>query len=187
MAIFKCSWIVLKKSDLIENQNLLTVFTREYWKININYKNSKTQKSLDIGFIIDFETNVKSEKKIVSLSNVHIKSQFNYENKDYNIILEYLNTIFIIQKLCPLNLELTWIYEIVESLHKIELNEEKLIFAQLKIVSNLWLLNIENNDLTIKKILSFVQKNSILDILKLKWLNEDLKTTLKQIIKSKLV
>ena len=67
------------------------------------------------------------------------------------------------------------------------LNEEKLIFAQLKIISNLWLLNIENNDLTIKKILSFVQKNSILDILKLKWLNEDLKTTLKQIIKSKLV
>ena len=61
MAIFKCSWIVLKKSDLNENQNLLTVFTREYWKININYKNSKTQKSLDIGFIIDFETNVKSE------------------------------------------------------------------------------------------------------------------------------
>ena len=72
-------------------------------------------------------------------------------------------------------------------MHKIELNEEKLIFAQLKIISNLWLLNIENNDLTIKKILSFVQKNSILDILKLKWLNEDLKTTLKQIIKSTLI
>ena len=84
MAIFKCSWIVLKKSDLNENQNLLTVFTREYWKININYKNPKTQKSLDIGFIIDFETNVKSEKKIVSLSNVHIKSQFNYENIFYS-------------------------------------------------------------------------------------------------------
>ena len=72
-------------------------------------------------------------------------------------------------------------------MHKIELNEEKLIFAQLKIISNLWLLNIENNDLTIKKILSFIQKNSILDILKLKWLNDELKNILKQIIKSKLV
>ena len=186
MSIFKCNGIILKKSSLNENQNLITILSYEYGKININYKNTKDQKSLDIWFEISFETNVKNEKKINTLNNVVIKSQFDYLKSDYETILEYLETIYLVQRLCPLNLSLNWIYEIISTINKSVLNKEKLVFSQLKIMSTLWLLNTEHNDLTIKKILNFIDKNSIFDILKLKWLSLEQYNLLKWIIKQKL-
>lgn len=183
MAVFKCSWIVLKKTILNDKTKLITVFTNEYWKININYKDKKTDKTLDVGYVINFETKVRDENKVTQLNNIFIKSVFNYEQKSYSIILEYLNLIKIIQKNCPLNLQVYGIYEIFSKMQDYEnLSEEKIIFTQLKILTKLWLINLENNNEKISKILNFIQKNNIADILKLKWLDENTKNLLKNIV-----
>lgn len=185
MAIFKCSWIVLKKSILNDKTKLITVFTNEYWKININYKDKKTDKTLDVWYVINFETRVKDENKVTQLNNVFIKSVFNYEQKSYSIILEYLNLIKIIQKNCPLNLQIYGIYEIFSKMQEYEnLSDEKIIFTQLKILTKLGLIDLENKNEKISKILNFIQKNNINDILKLKWLDEETKNLLKNIVKN---
>lgn len=185
MAIFKCNWIILKKSILNDKTKLITVFTDEYWKININYKDKKTDKQLDIWYIINFETKVKDDNKVTQLNNVYIKSVFNYENKSYSIIFEYLNLIKIVQKKCPLNLQIYWIYDIFSKMQILEnLSEEKIIFCQLKILFKLWLISNEHKNEKINKILKFIEKNNISEIVKLKWLDDNSKSILKELIKA---
>jgi hypothetical protein len=53
----------------------------------------------------------------------------------------------------------------------------------LKILNILWLLKIENKNTKIQKILSFIEKQNIKNILKLKWLNEEEKNELNKLTK----
>jgi hypothetical protein len=46
----------------------------------------------------------------------------------------------------------------------------------------LWILDIENNNSLLKKILYFINKNKIENILKLTWINEKLENDLKNIV-----
>lgn len=183
MSIFKASWIILKKTKLKENEEIVTVFTSEYWKLVLKNKISKRQKNLDLWYIINFEINVKKENQINGILNSKIKNEFQYNNKDFSLIIEYLELIKFIENFTPLNMQILWIYEIFYKIndHK-NLTFEKIIFSKIKILSLLWILkNEENNNEIVKKIINFILKNSIDEILKLSWVDEKNLAILKKI------
>lgn len=183
MSLFKSSGIILKISSLKENEFLFDVFTYEYGKLKMKTKKSKKEKNLDVWYIINFEVNVKKENTIHEIRNIKIKSEFDYNNKNYDTIYEYLFLLKNISDRCPYNMPIYEIYNIVYSLYQLEyISEEKIIFSHLKILSILWILNENSNNSVVKKILSFIWKESIKNILKLKWLDESLKNELKTLL-----
>lgn len=185
MSIFKTSWILLKIKQIKENEFLLDVFSYDYWKIKLKIKKNKSQKSLDIWFIINFEINTKKENDIHQIKNIKIKNEFDYINKSYEIIIEYLELLSIINEKCPLNLPIFEIFNILNELHNLKnITSEKIIFAKLKVFAILWILDTQIQDEKIKKILSFISKESIKNIFKLKWLNDNEKNILKNILTS---
>lgn len=183
MSIFKTSWVIIKINSIKNNEFLFDIFSYDYWKIKLKAKKSKKEKSLDIWYIINFEVNVKKENSIHEIKNVKIKNEFDYLNKDYQTIFEYLEILKILNYQCPLNMSIPEIYNILNEINNFEnITEEKLIFSKLKILFILWILKIDNEDKNIEKILSFISKESIKNVLKLKWLDEKTKIKLKNIL-----
>jgi len=175
MTNFKTSGIVLK---IINNQkiNTIYIFSKEYWKIICSIKNNKKEKMLDIWNIVNFEISTKNNFN--NIKNITIINSINYNILNYNTIYEYLTLINYIFKLCPLNEVNTMVYDIVFEINKYKsISQEKIIFAQLKLLDILWYW-IENK--TIKKLNQYISKNNIKNILRLKWLNENQLINLKK-------
>lgn len=183
MSIFKASWIILKKTKLKENEEIITMFTNEYWKLILKNKISKRQKNLDLWYIINFEISVKKENQINEILNPKIKNEFQYNNKDFSLIIEYLELIKFIENFTPLNMQIIWIYEIFYKINEYKnLTYEKIVFSKVKLLSLLWILKTdENDDETVKKVINFILKNNIDNILKLSWIEEKSLYLLKKI------
>jgi hypothetical protein len=56
-----------------------------------------------------------------------------------------------------------------------------MILSRLKILDIIWILDINHSNKTIEKILKFINHNNIKNIIKLTWINTDLKNELKAI------
>lgn len=182
MSIFKTSWIILKKITINSDQ-ILTVFSKDYWKIKLVYKNKKDQK-FDIWANINFEIIVKNENKIHNIKNIFIKNQVNVEKLNFSIIYEYLNILNIINIFCIENNVCYEIYEIMDFINtKEKLSENQIILAQLRIFNILWILDLNHINIEIKKVLYFVNKTKINDFSRLK-LEENHLFELKNIIKN---
>ena len=105
------------------------------------------------------------------------------ENKrtfsEINIFLEILSLIYKESVIWIQNKE---IFHLVEEINKKEnIDKTKLILAKLKAKAIFWILNIENSDLIISKILKFVFHNKITDIFKLKWITSELEEILEKL------
>ncbi len=185
MSIFKTSGIILKIHPHKDQEFLFDVFTYDYGKLKLKAKSGKKEKNLDIWYIINFEVNVKKEFSIHEIRNIKIKSEFAYADKNYEIIYEYLYLLKNIWEKCAYNFCIGEIYNILFELQEIKnISEEKIIFSHLKILNILWILKENHQNATVQKILSFISKESIKNILKLKWLDENTKYILKSIIQN---
>ncbi len=183
MSIFKTSWVILKISLLKETEILFDVFSYDYWKLKLKAKKSKKEKNLDVWYIINFEVNVKKENHIHEIKNIKIKSEFDYLWKDYETIFEYLELLKWIDEKCPFGMPIYEIFHILQEINNFEnITSEKILFSQWKILHILWLLPGEHKNEKIQKILSFISKESIKNILKLKWLDEKTKVDLKNVL-----
>jgi recombinational DNA repair protein (RecF pathway) len=184
MSIFKSQWVILKIKKLEEKKHLYTILTSDYWKVLCNKKFNSREKTLDLGYLINFEIDVKKWVNINNIKNIKILSQFESIGKKYSIIENFLILLNIVQSKLPeklINLEVfNTLREIIKN---DKLNSSKIILSQLKILNILWLLDITHENLTVKKILSFINKNKIETILKLVWINDDLEKELKNIVK----
>ena len=182
MSIFKTKWIILKINKIKNKEFLYTIFTKDYWKIKCNTKLSKNEKILDLWYLINFEIYTKENVSIHKIRNIKISSEFSYENKNFKQINLYLVILSIINKNTP---DWTAIYELFELIEILNItldnDEIKLNLIRLKIISILWELNEYNSDITISKILKFINSNKIEKILKLTWINEELKNKLETI------
>jgi hypothetical protein len=186
LSIFKDKAIVLKIEKIRDKELLYTIFTYEYWKIKANKKWSKKEKNLDLGYIINFEIHTKENQSIHKIKNIKIKSEFN-TNKDKNFkeLSTYLEILGKIYNEIPDWLQNKEIFEIIENVNNFKkIDESKLILAKLKLKSLLWGLDLTNDNETIIKILKFIQYSKIDEILKLKWIDEDLLNKLKKLTKS---
>jgi hypothetical protein len=59
-----------------------------------------------LGYIVNFEINVRKENSINEIKNIKIKNEFEYNKKSYGIILEYLEILNLIEKNSPLNMNI---------------------------------------------------------------------------------
>lgn len=185
MSFFKTYWVVLKIHSQKETEFLFDIFSYEYGKIKLKSKKSKKEKSLDIWYIIDFEINVKKDNTIHEIKNIKIRNEFSYLNKNYSVLLEYLELIKLVFEKCPNNMPIYEIFHIFNEINILEkVTDEKIIFLKLKVCFILWILKIENKNENIQKILSFISKESIKNILKLKWLTQENKIELNNVMKN---
>lgn len=183
MSIFKNQWIIIKIKKLEEKKHLYTILTSDYWKILCNKKLNSKEKTLDLGYFINFEIDVKNWVNIFNIRNIKIIDEFNSLKKPYSTIENFLILLNIINKKLPEKLVNYEIYNTLKNVIKYKkINSTKLILSQLKILNILWLLNLEHKNLTIKKILYFINKNKIENILKLTWIEQNLEFELKRIV-----
>ncbi|MBB1564990.1 recombination protein O N-terminal domain-containing protein [Candidatus Gracilibacteria bacterium] len=183
MSVFKDKAIVLKVDKIAEKDLLYTIFSCDYGKLKVSKKFSKKEKNIDLGYIINFEIITKENVSIHKIKNVKIKSEFNLENKrtfsEINIFLEILSLIY---KESAIGIQNKEIFHLVEEINKKEnIDKTKLILAKLKAKAIFGILNIENSDLIISKILKFVFYNKITDIFKLKGITSELEEILEKL------
>lgn len=167
MSVFKDEAIVLKIDKVKDKELLYTLFTKQYWKIKANKKYSKTEKTLDIWYVINFEIVTKENVKIHKIQSIKIKNQF---NKDlwFTILNSYLELLSLINKNILEWIAFIEIFEIIDFINKYEkIDFIKILLAKLKVFSLLWDLKISNEKNMINKILLFISKNDIKTIFKL--------------------
>lgn len=182
MSIFKTKWIVIKKEKLKENEFIYTVFTYDYWKIKAIKKENKKEKNLDLWYILNFEIYLSEKSEIFKIRNIKIVWEFKTENRSFSEIKSFLELLNTILRNTPEKVSIYEIYNTFENLKYFEgLSEEKLILTRLKIINILWLLNIDNKNTIILKILKFINNNNIKTIFKLKWITEEIKEELSKI------
>ncbi len=183
MSIFKSQWIVIKSKKISDKNNLYTIFSSDYGKILCNKKFSTREKPLDSGYLINFEIEVKEWINIHKIKNIKILTEFNSFWKDFSLINNFLNLLNIIDKKVPEKLENREIYKTLENLIRYEpLTSAKIILIQLKIINILWILNLDHQNPTIKKILTFIHKNKSWEILRLSGISEEIEGELMKTI-----
>lgn len=183
MWVFKDKAIVLNIKKIKDKELLYTLFTYEYWKIRANKKYSKTEKSLDLGYIINFEIVTKENVSIHKIKNIKIKSSFN-SNKDKNFyeLNNYMILLSKIFKEIPDWVQNKEIFNIIDFVNNFEkIDEIKLILTKIKIESILWNLWDFHKNKLVEKIVNFIIKNEIKTIFKLTWINEETKKELEKI------
>jgi len=192
LSIFKDKAIVLKIDKVNSNSSwekikdkelLYTLFTKTYWKIKANKTYSKNEKNIDIWYVINFEIITSVNKKIHKIKNIKINSEFNLnKDKNFSEINNYLETLSLIYREIPEWLSFEEVFKIIEEINTYEkIDLTKLILAKLKIKSLLWILDIENKNPIISKILKFINVSKIDSILKLTWINNELKKELENL------
>lgn len=181
MSIFKTTWFVLKIKKIRDKESLYTIFSYDFWIINVNKKNSNKEKQLDLWYIANFEIETKGNIEIQKIKNVIIKSQFLSQNRSFDEINLYLLILAYINNNVALWEAVYEIFDIINILNSWNtIDDIKLILAFLKIKSIIWELNEENDCLITKKILKFIISNKFEDIIKLKWINDDIKNKLRK-------
>ena len=190
MSFFKTKAVILKinSNSYLETKNngkdlMYTIFSYDFWKIRCFKKFSKKQKNLDLWNIINIEIESKKENSINKMKNVKILKQFKTEDKNYTTINSFLEFLSLITKKTPEWFSNKEIFQVIEELVWNEkIDESKIVLSKLKVEDIFWELKIENENKTIEKILKFINKSKIKDILKLK-IEEPLLTELKKLIK----
>jgi len=180
LSVFKDKWIILKIEKIKDKDLLYTIFTNQYWKIRANKRFSKTEKSLDLWYIINFEIITRENISIHKIRNIKISSEFNIKkDKNFSELNQYLSILWKIFRELPDWINHSEIFNIIEKINKLEkIDETKLILAKLKIESIIWHLNITHKNEIISKILKYISNSPIENILKLTWINEELKKEL---------
>ena len=183
MSIFKSKGIVLKKISVGEKDILYDIFTYDFWRIKAKKKPKTREKNLDIWYIINFEIETKEGKDIHRIRNIKIKSEFPYEWKSFLDIHEYLKFLHTIILYIPQGIGVKEVFDIVEKVNdKKTINAFKVHLARLKILDIVGVLGTQHSNDEVRKIVEYVRKNKIDDILKLKCENEEILTIIAQIL-----
>lgn len=182
MLLFKTKWIILKIHKVQEKDFLYTIFTEDYWKIMCQKKLTSREKSLDIGYLIHFEIETKEDRKVHKMRHIKILSEFSLSKKTYHEMESYLKLLAYAWKQAPDWVPVYQVLEIFEEVHNYtNITAEKLLLARLKLSSIFWNLPQEYGNEITKKILWFVHKNKISQILKLTGISEEIKKELESI------
>jgi hypothetical protein len=184
MSIFKDSGIVLKVQKSENKDFIYHILSERFWKVIVTKKLKGNEKILDIWYHINYEIEVKNSRSINKIKMIKIINEFNSNNKSFKEINNFLILINIVLKKVVFwveNPKINEIIKIISNCNKSDL-ETKLILAQLKVLDLLWELSTNHNNETISKILNFINKNTFKNILKLSWINNDLKKELQNIL-----
>ena len=169
MSIFKTQWIVLQVWKYSDNELFYKVFFKDYGILTVKKRKKAREKPVDIGYLISCEILTHNQKTIHTIGNIKIISFFDTKQRPYSEIEAFLKLLVQIKKEIP---EWNPHFEIFDILfwavsHQEKLNFQKILLTRLKIISCLWHLSDEHNDVTCQKILKFIHSHSYKDILRL--------------------
>lgn len=184
MHIFKIKAVVLHIQKSGKEENILTVFSEEYWKIKVQKKAKSKEKPLDIGYVFSCEIIQKEKQDIHTIRNIKVKEVFEYHDKSYESISLYLECIWCILKHSPYWVPVKEIYKIAEHINSIkDISHQCLILWKLKILQIFWLLpDTYEENITLQKILKFIHGNKFEKIIRLEKLDEALLAILRIIV-----
>ncbi len=165
MSTFKTSWIIIKKSQINEKQEMIVIFSKDFGKIIVFSKILKKEKMLDLGTICNFEAQVKNDQSGTNMKNISILHQFEYTTWSYEMIMEFMELLKILYDSCPKWIPNNEIFEIFETLRYISLSHEKFLFAKLKLSEILGML--DQPIIGCENICNFIAQNSPKECLKL--------------------
>ncbi|MDD3646420.1 MAG: recombination protein O N-terminal domain-containing protein [Candidatus Gracilibacteria bacterium] len=191
MSIFKTSGVIIKIDKVGIKDFVYTIFTCDYGKIKANKKLASKEKTLDLGYIINFEIETKENRNIHKIRNIKIKSEFLNKNRSFSEINSYLVLLSTILKKIPDGVPVMEVYDIVEKItilpppsgEKIATSIEiKQILATLKVIDIAGELDLKHRNETISRILRFINANKIDSILKLSGIDENTKKELESLL-----
>lgn len=184
MSLFKTKAIILEIKKQSKENHLYFVFSADYWKILVTKKFRPKEKNLDIWYNINCEIEVSQNQDVHKIKNIKILNQFDYSNQDYNIIISYLELIWLLNKHLQSWITNPAFYEIINKINTVEkLDKTKIVLAKLKIMHQLWILNPCHKEQVVCKILKFISENNINKILLLKGIDDKILQDLENIIK----
>ena len=185
MSVFKTKWIILKIDKPKDKDFLYTVFTYDFGKIRVSKKKNTKEKTLDLGYIINAEIRTKEWFDIHKISNIKIISEFDYKEKDFALIQKYLEILAFVINQAPDWVALYEVFTILETINTYKnIDTTKLLLTKLKLLQCFWNLDISHENITVQKILKFIDNRNIDDVLKLTGINTDIEGKLREIAHS---
>ena len=185
MNFFKSEWIILSLKKINEKEVLYKVFFREYGKIVVKKQKKNREKNLDVWYRVSCEiiTYEDSKNILPSITNVKILSFYITERKTYREIEWYLKTLAYLEKQLPEWLSHTEIYDMIPYLHKeTHLTQISYLLFRLKILSFSWYIEIIDEEAILSRVVRFIEKNSIEEILKLKEIPSNIEKKLEKLL-----
>lgn len=182
MWVFKASGVILKIHKWRDGNFLYTIFSDAYGKIMCSKKYSKTEKTVDIGYVANFEIITKNKSNIHSIRNIKIISELSFHDKSFSQLNSYLELIALIFTTTAPWVANREIFSLIPSIHKVQEKPDiacKLTLTKLKYIDISWDLDINHSDPTAQKILWFIHRSSIQDILKLTGISHEIEILLK--------
>jgi recombinational DNA repair protein (RecF pathway) len=178
--MFSFNGLVLKKIQVKDSKCIVSVFSREYWKISVWLKESRWKSIVDIWNIYNFS--LKTESWINKAEWVKAKIIINTERLDYDWIANILKICATLEKILPNWVQFEKIFDdyfgISPLFEDIEFNNKVISFFTLRLLKKLWVAKNPENDqefsINFKKIFSIIDTYWIDRIIKIEWITEDL-------------
>jgi hypothetical protein len=102
------------------------------------------------------------------MRNIKILSDFTPANKSFDVLQNYLELLALILRNTPEGIQAYGVIDIVQAIHEYEnITAEKILLAKLKLLHIFGSLPDEHKNSTIHKILNFIHKQKISEILRL--------------------
>ncbi len=173
MSYFKSKAIILKKIKYGEKESIYSIFSYDFWRIDVIKKKSSKEKPIDVWYDISFELHSSTNLKISRISNIKILQEFNPSGKDFDSIHDYLSLLSHILKKTEKNAPIYEIYVLLHALLKTNISTEKILLSKLKLWQILWELRTDSSDETLSKVLGYIGTHSSKDCLRLTGLSSE--------------
>lgn len=184
MSYFRSKGIVLKKTKYGEKEFLYSIFSYDFWKIEVLKKNASKEKPLDIWYDINFEVHSYKNSQLSRIAHIKIINEFDPSKHKFKTINAYLWLIHMVYIKSEKKNAIFEIYILLHELHKIEITKEKILLAQLKIKNIFWELPINHSDTSICSVLKFIHNNSSKNCLRIKGISESQTEIFEKIIEN---
>jgi recombinational DNA repair protein (RecF pathway) len=139
--MFSFDAIVLKKTQVKDSKNIISIFSKDYWRISVWLKESKNRSPVDIGNIYNFAS--KSENWINSIDSYKAKKVINSSGLSFREIKNILDICAYFEKILPVGMLHESIFnDYTESIWYLEdknENNKAYLYFMLKFVKKLWI------------------------------------------------
>ena len=174
--MFSFDAIVIKKVQVKDSKNVISLISKEYWKITAWNKESKTKINLDTWNIYNFS--IKTENKINKIENFKAKKIIQTSWLWYKEINNILIINSLLEKIIPLNLIIESIFDdylkASEYLENKESNHKIYIFFTLRLLKKIWICKTpskSNFSSNFIKLFSIIEIYNIELLMKIEWIS----------------